>query len=144
MTVKRAKAAAIGHLVDDKVHAPNIVARRRRPSLLAMHRGRMAPRSFPPQGQSFLGVHAIEALFADVPALAPHQHQEPAIAEAHPRLRQLAHPLAQGAERIAPALVPQTRPPEARRPTGASLADAIPAHQVAHHLALLHGLQNFF
>ena len=55
--------------------------------------------------QAFLGVHAIKALFADLPAFAPQQHAQPAIAEPHARLRQLAHPLPQRRERILPARV---------------------------------------
>ena len=66
---------------------------------------RVAPRALPPERQAFLDVHAIEALFADVPAFVPQQHQQPAIAEPDARLGQFARPLTQSCERILPARV---------------------------------------
>ena len=67
-----------------------------RPPLLAMHGRRVAPRALPAQRQAFLGIHAIKALFADLPAFALQEDAQASIAEPHARLRQLAHPLPQG------------------------------------------------
>jgi hypothetical protein len=102
---QRPKPPAVGELVGDEIHTPDVVARRRQPSLLATHGRHMAPRTFPPEGQVFLGIHPIKALFADDPALTLQQHAEAAIPEPHPRLRQLAPALPQGEEWILPTSV---------------------------------------
>ena len=109
-----------------------------------MHRGRMPPRSFTPQREAFLDVHAVEALFADVPAFAQQQHAQAPVAEPDTRLRQLARALAQGRERIFPAGVVHRRSRGLHDPTRPPRADAVPTLQVVHDVALLDGFQNFF
>jgi hypothetical protein len=42
---QRGKASAVRQLVRDEIHAPDVVARGRRPPLLAMDRRDMAPRT---------------------------------------------------------------------------------------------------
>ena len=74
-------------------------------SLRVMAGRRVAPRALPPERQAFLAVHAIEALFTDVPAFAPQQHQQPVRVDSDTRLGQFARPLAQSRERILPARV---------------------------------------
>jgi hypothetical protein len=104
----------------------------------------MTPRPFPAQGQAFLGIHATKAFFADLPAFALQQDAQPTIPEPHARLRQLAHPLPQGEERILPAHVVRRRSRRSKHATGTARADGVAAHQVVHDFALLDGLQNFF
>ena len=84
------EAAVVGQRVRHEIHDPDLVASHCWPSLLAMDGRRVAPRALPPERQAFLDVHAIEALFADIPAFAPQQHQQPAIAEPDARLGQFA------------------------------------------------------
>src|SRR5215468_1346626 len=110
---QRAEPSPIGELVGHKVHAPNLVARPGGPTPLAMDRGRMAPRSLPSEREPVLGIYAIEAVLADVPAFPVHQHQQAPVSEPHARLGHLAQALPQHGQRIAPALVAQARPPEA-------------------------------
>ena len=55
------------------------------------------------RSQAFLDIHLIKALFADLPAFAAQQDQQPAVPEPHARLGELAHPLAQRGQRIAHA-----------------------------------------
>ena len=54
-------------------------------------------------------IDPIDALFADVPALAPHQQMEASVAEWDARLRELAQPLPQGGQRIPMACVPEAQ-----------------------------------
>jgi hypothetical protein len=49
----------------------------------------VAPRTFPPEGQAFLGVHPIKALFSDLPAFPEEQDPQPAVPETDPGLREL-------------------------------------------------------
>ena len=63
-----AHTPAVGELIGHEVHAPDLITRRRRSSLLTMHGGRVSPRALPPQRQPLLGVEAIASLFADLPA----------------------------------------------------------------------------
>jgi predicted transcriptional regulator len=141
---QRTKAPTIGQLIGDEVHAPDVVAGRRGSSLLPVHRRRVAPRTFPPEGQAFLGVHPIKALFSDLPAFPEEQDPQPAVPKPDPRLGELAHALPQRRQRILPAAVVHRRscrPDHAAGPPG---AHRVSAHQVPHHLAPLDGLQNFF
>ncbi len=57
---QRAESATVGELVRDKVHAPNVVPRDRRPPLFAVHRGGVPPRTLATQRRTFLHVHAVE------------------------------------------------------------------------------------
>src|SRR5215213_1335935 len=66
--------------------------------------------------QSFLGVEPIEPLLAQLPSFTAHQHEQPAIAKAHARLRQLAQPLPYADQGIAMALVAAARSTEACGP----------------------------
>ena len=141
---QRPKPPAIGELVGDEIHTPDVVARRRRPSLLAMHRRHVAPGTLSPKGQAFLGIHAIKALFADDPALALQQYPESAIPEPHPGLGELAHALPQGRQRILPASVVHGRARGSHHEAGAPRTDCVPAHQVLHDLTLLDGLRTVF
>ena len=137
---QRAEPPAIGQLVGDEIHAPDVVARRRGSSLLAVHRRRVSPRTFPSEGQAFLGIDPIKALFADVPAFAPQQDPQPAVPKTDPGLCELAHALPQGRQRILPASVVHGRARGAHHEAGAPRTDRVSAHQVLHDLALLDGL----
>src|SRR5918992_47058 len=53
---QRAEPSAVGELIGDEVHGPDVIAYRCRSPLLAMHGGRVAPRALPSQRQSLLGV----------------------------------------------------------------------------------------
>ena len=99
---QRTKAPTIGQLIGDEVHAPDVVAGRRGSPLLPVHRRRVAPRTFPPEGQAFLGVHPITALFPDLPAFPAEQDPQPAVPKPDPRLGELAHALPQRRQRILP------------------------------------------
>jgi hypothetical protein len=134
---QRSEPPAIRELVGDKIHAPDVVARRRRSSLLAMHGRHVAPRTLPPQGRAFLGIDPIKALFADDPALTLQEYAETAIPEPHPRLCQLAHTLTQGDERILPTSVVHRRSRRPDHETRPPRAHGVPAHQVLHDLTLL-------
>jgi len=127
-------------LIRDKVHAPDVIARGSRSSLLAMHRGRVAPRPLPSQRQPLLDIEAIAALLAQRPAFAPQQDEQPAVAEPHACLRQLTHPLPQRRQRIAAALIPDAGQAKACGADRPPLADLVTADQVVHHFALLDGL----
>jgi hypothetical protein len=119
---------------------PNVIARRGRSPLLAVHRGRVSPRAFPPERQAFLGIHSIKALFSHDPPLAQEQDAQPAVSKADPGLGELAHALPQRRERVLPASVVHRR---SRRPddeAGTPGADGVAAHQVLHDLTLLDGL----
>ena len=141
---QRSEASPICELVGDEVHRPDVIPRGRWASLLTMHCGRVSPRPLPPQRESLLGVEAIAPLLAEVPALAPQEHQQPAIPESDARLRQLPHPLPQRGQRIATALIANAGETEAGGFDCPSLTDLVAAHQVVHHFALPDGLQNFF
>ena len=137
---ERSESPTIRQLVGHEVHAPDVVPRGRGSSLLAMHGRHVSPRPFAPQSQAFLGVHAIDARFADRPAFALQQHTQPAISESDSGLRELAHALSQGGERVLPASVVHRRARGAHDETRASGADGVAAHQVLHNLTLLDGL----
>jgi hypothetical protein len=92
---QRAEASSIGELIGDEVHAPDVIARGRGATLLAVDRRRVAPRPLASQREAFLGVQPVHALLADVPPFALQQDEEPAIAEADARLGQLPQPLPQ-------------------------------------------------
>ena len=97
----------------------------RRPPLLAMDGGRVPPRALPAQRQAFLGVHAIKALFAHLPAFPAEHHQQPPISDPYPRLRHLAHPLPERREGISAAPVIHERPRGLHDATGPPLADRV-------------------
>jgi hypothetical protein len=61
-----------------------------RPSLLAVHRGRVPPGTLAPKRQVFLDVQAMTALFPQLPAFASEEHQQAAIAEPNAALSELA------------------------------------------------------
>ena len=89
-----AESSAIGELIGDEVHRPDVIARRCRPALLAMHGGGVSPWPFPSQRQALLGVQAIAPFLAELPALASQQHQQSTIAKSHAGLGELAESLA--------------------------------------------------
>jgi hypothetical protein len=135
-----AESSPIRQLIRDKVHAPDVIARGGRSSLLAMHRGRVAPWALPAQRQPLLDIEAIAALLAKRPAFAPQQDEQPAVAKPHACLRQLTHPLPQRCQRIAAALIADAGQAKACGADRVPLTDFVAAHQVVHHFALLDGL----
>ncbi len=111
-----------------------------RAPLLAMHGRRVAPRSPAAEGQALLGVHPIEALFADLPAFALQQHPEASVPEAHAGLGQLPHPLAQGREGIATCLVVRRGSCRLDHAARTPRAHLVVSRQVFRHFALPDGL----
>ena len=141
---QRPEPAPVRTLVGHEVHAPDVIARGGGTPLLPVHRCDVPPRPLPAQGEPFFRVHAVEALFTHRPAFPEQQHAQTAIAEAHPRLRQLAHPLPQRGQRILPTAVVHRGPGRPQQPARPPRAHTVSARHVPHRLALRHGLQNFF
>jgi hypothetical protein len=137
---QRAEPTTIGQLIGDEVHAPDVVARDRWTSSLTVDRRRMTPRALPSQGQAFLRIEPIKALFTDLPAFAQQQDPQPTVSKANPGLRELAHALPQGRQRILAASVVHGRTRRAHHQAGAPGTDRVAAHQVLHDLTLLDGL----
>jgi hypothetical protein len=76
----------------------------------------MSPRTLPAERQTLFGVEAIAALLPELPAFTLQQYQEPARAEAHTGLCELPHPLPQGRQRVAAALIANARQTDTGRP----------------------------
>jgi hypothetical protein len=86
-----------------------------------MHEHLAATRLLAAQGQAFLAVQPVDDVAADLPAFAPQQHVDPAIAIADPRCHDLMHPLPDRSTQIARARLALRRAVLPRHLAGAAL-----------------------
>ena len=143
-TVSARNRRSVGELVGDEIHAPDVVSSRRWPSRLAMHGGRVTPRPFPPERQSFLDVQPVNALLSDVPAFPSQQNEQSPIAKPHPGLCQLSQALSERSQWISTTFVPNARETEAGGPHRPSLMTMYRPIKYCTTSRCLTGFRTFF